>query len=142
MTVNSGTHYLIKRNSITKKEADMAKKCIRGFSTLVLGIAVIALSGCTTCGTPYRKTLTDDHRLSEANTSYKKAINWLNKGECAATPFQAKESYTTAGSYLSDTIFKLKEQGHENNIDVTDELYYCEKMKRETDVKIGAADRK
>ena len=65
------------------------------------------------------------------NASYKKAINWLDKAECS----QAKESY------ISDAIFKLKEQGNNNNIDVSEDDYYCEKIKRETDVKIGAADR-
>ncbi len=117
------------------------KKYIRGFSILVLGIVVIALSSCATCGTSYRRELSDNSKLAEANVSYRKAIDWLDKAECSSTPFQAKESYTTAESYLSDAIFKLKEQGHNNNIDVSEDVYYCEKIKRETDVKIGAADR-
>jgi hypothetical protein len=117
------------------------RKYIRGFSVLVLGIAIISLSGCSTCGTPYRKEISNNPNLREANASYKKAINWLDKAECSSTPFQAKESYTTAESYLSDAIFKLKEQGNNNNIDVSEDVYYCEKIKRETDVKIGTADR-
>ncbi|MFH1397057.1 MAG: hypothetical protein ABIH27_00710 [Candidatus Omnitrophota bacterium] len=114
------------------------KKYIRGFSILVLGIVVIALSSCATCGTPYRRELSHNPKLAEANVSYRKAIDWLDKAECSSTPFQAKESYATAESYLSDAIFKLKEQGHNNNIDVSEDVYYCEKIKRETDVKIGA----
>ena len=117
------------------------KKYIRGFSILVLGIAVISLSSCATCQTPYRRELSNNPNLREANASYKKAINWLDKAECSSTPFQAKESYTTAESYLSDAIFKLKELGNNNNIDVSEDVYYCEKIKRETDIKIGAADR-
>lgn len=117
------------------------RKYIRGFSVLVLGIAIISLSGCSTCGTPYRKEISNNPSLREANASYKKSINWLDKAECSSTPFQAKESYTTAESYLSDAIFKLKEQGNNNNIDVSEDVYYCEKIKRETDVKIGTADR-
>jgi hypothetical protein len=116
------------------------RKYIRGFSVLVLGIAIISLSGCSTCGTPYRKEISNNPNLREANASYKKAINWLDKAECSSTPFQAKESYTTAESYLSDAIFKLKEEGNNNNIDVSEDVYYCEKIKRETDVKIGQAD--
>ena len=119
----------------------MMKKYIRGFSILVLGIAVIALSGCATCKTPYRRELSNNPNLREANESYKKAIDWLDKAECSSTPFQAKEFYTTAESYLSDAIFKLKELGHNNNMDVSEDVYYCEKIKRETDVKIGAASR-
>ena len=117
------------------------KKYIQGFSVLVLGIVVISLSGCATCGTSYRRELSQNPNLREANTSYKKAINWLDKAECSLRPTEAAEFYTTAESYLSDAMFKLKEQGHNNNIDVSEDLYYCEKIKRETDVKIGAADR-
>ncbi len=119
----------------------MVRKYIRGFSILVLGIVVISLSGCTTCGTPYRRELSNNPNLREANTSYKKAIVWLNKAECDSSPTEAQRSYRTAESYVSDAIFKLKEQGHNNNIDVSEDVYYCEKIKTETDVKIGASDR-
>jgi len=119
----------------------MMWKYIRGFSILVLGIVVISLSGCVTCATPYRREISNNPNLREANASYKKAINWLDKAKCSSTPFQAKESYATAESYLSDTIFKLKEQGNNNNIDVSEDVYYCERIKRETDVKIGVIDR-
>lgn len=116
------------------------KKYIRGCSILVFGIFVISLSGCSTCGTPYRKELSNNPNFREANDSYKKAIHWLNKAECSSKPFQAKEFYTTAESYVSDAVFKLKEEGNKNNIDVSEDVYYCEKIKRETDVKIGQAD--
>ena len=117
------------------------KKYIRGFSILVLGIVVISLSGCATCKTPYRRELSSNPNLREANASYKKAIDWLDKAECSLVPSEAQRSYRTAESYVSDAIFKLEKQGHENNIDVSEDVYYCEKIKRETDVKIGAADR-
>jgi hypothetical protein len=68
-------------------------------------------------------------------------MNWLDKAERSSTPFQAKESYTTAESYLSDAVFELEEQGNKNNIDVSEDVYYCEKIKRETAVKIGQSDR-
>ena len=116
-------------------------KYVRGFRILVLGIAVISLSGCATCGTPYRRELSNDSSLAEANTSYKKAIDLLDKAECSPRPFQAKEFYVTAESYLSDAIFKLKKAGNNNAIDASEDVYYCEKIKRETDVKIGATDR-
>ena len=54
---------------------------------------------------------------------------------------QAKEFYITAESYVSDAVFKLKKLGNDNDIDVSEGVYYYEKIKRETDVKIGAADR-
>lgn len=116
------------------------KKNILGFSIMILGIAVISLSGCATSGTSYRREISNNPNLREANASYKKAINWLDKAERSSAPFQAKESYTTAESYLSDAVFKLKEQGNKNNIDVYEDVYYCEKIKRETAVKIGQAD--
>ncbi len=117
------------------------KRYIRVFSILVLGIVVISLSGCATCRTPYRRELSNDHRFREANESYKKAIDWLDKAECASKPAEAEESYRTAESYVSDAIFKLKKLGYDNNIDVSRDVYYCERIKTETDVKIGAADR-
>jgi len=119
----------------------MVRKYIQGFSILVLGVVVIALSACTTCGTPYRRELSSNPNFREANASYKKAITWLNKAECASSPSEAQRSYRTAESYVSDAVFKLKEEGQKNNIDVSEDVYYCEKIKRETDVKIGAADR-
>jgi len=117
------------------------KKYIRGFSILVLGIVVISLSGCATCRTPYRRELSSNPSLREANASYKKAIDWLDKAECSSAPSEAQSSYRTAESYVSDAIFKLKELGHKNNIDVSEDVYYCERIKTETDVKIGAAER-
>ena len=119
----------------------MVKKYNRGFSILVLGIIVIALIGCATCRTSYRRELTDNSNLREANTSYKKAIDWLDKAECSTTPAEGERFYRTAESYLSDAIYKLKEIGHDKNIDVSEDVYYCEKIKRETDVQIGQADK-
>jgi len=51
------------------------KKHIRGFSILILGIAVISLVGCATCGTSYRRELSSNSNLREANASYRKAID-------------------------------------------------------------------
>ncbi len=119
----------------------MMKRYIRGFSILVLGIAVISLSGCATCKTPYRRELSNNPNLREANASYKKAIDWLDKAECSSIPAEAESLYRTAESYVSDAIFKLKKLGHDNDINVSEDVYYCERIKTETDVKIGAADR-
>jgi hypothetical protein len=127
--------------STTVEEVSMMKKYIRGFSILVLGIVVISLSSCATCKTPYRRELSNNPNLREANASYKKAIDWLDKAECSSIPAEAERFYATAESYVSDAIFKLKELGHNNNMDVSEDVYYCEKIKRETDVKIGQADR-
>jgi len=117
------------------------RKYIQVFSIFVLGVVAIGLSSCATCGTSYRRELSQNPKLREANISYKKAINWLDKAECSITPTEAGSFFVTAESYLSDAIYKLEQQGHDNNIDVSEDVYYCEKIKRETDVKIGAAER-
>ena len=117
------------------------KRYIRGFSALVLGIFVVSLSSCATCATSYRRELSNDPKLAEADKSYKKAIDWLDKAECSITPSEQGSFFATAESYLSDAIYKLKQLGYDNNIDVSDDVYYCEKIKRETDVRIGAAER-
>lgn len=114
---------------------------IKVLSILVLGIAVLALTGCASCQAPYRRELSNDSNLADANTSYKKAIDWLDKAECASTPSEAGKYYNTGESYISDAIFKLNQAGSDKNINVSEEVYYCEKIKRETDVKIGQADR-
>ena len=123
------------------KEVNVTRKNIRGFSVLILGIVIISLSGCSTCGTPYRRELSSNPNLTEANASYKKAIDWLDKAECSSVPAEAERSYRTAESYVSDAIFKLKEAESNNTINVSEDVSYCEKIKRETDVKIGAAGR-
>jgi hypothetical protein len=117
------------------------KRGYRGFSILVLGIIVISLSSCATGKTSYRRELSNNPSLREANASYKKAINLLDKAESASTSTEAEKSYRSAESYLSDAVYKLQEAGDNKNIDVSEEVYYCEKIKRETDVKIGAAGR-
>lgn len=116
-------------------------KHIRELSVWGLGIAVLSLLGCATCGTSYRRELTNNSHLAEANTSYKKAIKWLDRAECSITPAEAESFYVTAESYVSDAIYKLEKLGHDHNIDVSEDIYYCEMIKTETDVKIGKADR-
>lgn len=110
------------------------------FSIFILGVVVL-LSSCATCGTSYRRELSQNPDLREANESYKKAIGWLDKAECSITPAEKESFYITAESYLSDAVYKLEQQGHDNHIDVSEDIYYCEKIRRETDVKIGSADR-
>ena len=113
---------------------------IKGFSVLVLGIFVISLSSCASCGSSYKRELSHDPNLNEANVSYKKAKRWLDEAECAFSPKVATGDYHTAESYLSDTIYKLKEQENNNHIDVSEDINYCENIKSETDVKIGHAE--
>ena len=113
---------------------------IKELGVMVLGIFVISLSSCATCGTSYRRELSHNPNLAEANVSYKKAIRWLDKAECSFSPKIAEGFYATGESYLSDTIYKLKEQENNNHINVSDDVYYCEKIKSETDVKIGHAE--
>ena len=113
---------------------------IKRFSVLVLGIYILSLSSCATCGTSYKKELSNNPNFAEANVSYKKALRWLDKAECSISPKEAVGSYRTAESYLSDTIYKLKDQENNNHINASEDVNYCEKIKSETDVKIGQAE--
>ena len=113
---------------------------IKGFSVLILGIFVISLSSCATCGTSYKRELSNNPNFAEANVSDKKTIRWLDQAECAFSPKVATGDYHTAESYLSDTISKLKDQENNNHIDASEDVNYCEKIKSETDVKIGQAE--
>jgi archaellum component FlaF (FlaF/FlaG flagellin family) len=71
---------------------------------IVLGIVVISLSGCATCGTSYCRELSNNSNLAEANDSYRKAIYWLDKAECSSTSAEAQSSYTTPPQNL---IFQM-----------------------------------
>ena len=113
---------------------------IKKFSVLVLGVFFISLSSCATCGTSYRRELSNNPNFAEANVSYKKTIRWLDKAECSISSKTAVGFYRTAESYLSDTIYKLNDQENNNHINASEDINYCEKIKSETDVKIGHAE--
>ncbi|MFA5008310.1 MAG: hypothetical protein WC546_03710 [Candidatus Omnitrophota bacterium] len=108
---------------------------------LFLGIIIGFFSSCATCQASYRKNLTKSPKLEEANISYKKAIQWAEKGDCTTYPFEAKECYRKAESYLSDAIFKLGQLGHDNQIDDSEELYYCEELKIKIHANINATEK-
>ncbi|MDD4939765.1 MAG: hypothetical protein PHE18_04520 [Candidatus Omnitrophica bacterium] len=114
---------------------------MRKYPLLIICLGIlVSLSACTTCRTAYKEDLTADPRLQEANISYKKALEWIEKAECDATmPAEAEEAYRKADSYLSDSIFKLNEIGHYENIDVDDEVFYAETVKSHINVKEGDA---
>ncbi len=109
---------------------------------LLAGLMVV-LSGCVTASrTVYKKELTLDPRLGQANASYKKAVHWIDDAQREMTAYKAHESYITAGSYLSDTIFKLKRLGTDYNVEVEEYIDYCEKVKGEIHAQEGQARRK
>ncbi len=107
------------------------------FFCLLVSLAMLLLGGCATCKTLYKPELTPDPRLAEANASYRKALHWIGDGQCALTDYKAHEAYITAESYLSDTIFKLKRLGSKYNIDVKQDVEYCEQVKGEIHAKEG-----
>lgn len=110
---------------------------------LLIGFTVISFSGCVTASkVVYKKELTMDPRLAQANDSYKKALRWIEDAQREMTAYKAHESYITAGSYLSDTIFKLKRVGADQNIEVNEYIDYCEKVKGEIHAQEGLERRK
>jgi hypothetical protein len=78
--------------------------------------------------------------LKVTHRSVHKAMRWLDKAECSFSPKTAEGFYRTGESYISDTIYKLNEQENNNHINISEDVNYCEKIKSETDVKIGHAD--
>jgi len=108
---------------------------------LIVMFAAVSLCACSTYKIAYRSELTEDPNLQEANDSYKKALRWIEDGDTVQSADRAKKSYATAESYIADTVFKLKTLGHDNEIDVSEEIYYCEKVHRETHNKKGLAAR-
>ena len=91
----------------------------------------------------YRKALTDDKRLAEADGIYKKAVRYAQRGDGAfhKRPGEAVQFYSNAESYLNNTVFKLKETGYGDNIDVSNEIEFCEALRRDIHVKKGMAQK-
>ena len=119
------------------------KKFIRIFGVMFLAVFVLTSLNPGDClarkKQKYRKELTDDPNLEEANESYKKAVRFIKRGDGAfhKRPGEAKQSYSTAESYLNSAIFELKKLGHKNDIDVSKEIMFCENLQSNTHVKAG-----
>ena len=104
-------------------------------------LTAISLSACATNRAAYRSELTQNPKFEEANISYKKALRLIRDGDAVPEPERAAQNYEQAESCLADAIFKLKEIGHENGIDVSEDVYYCQKIQGETHSKKGGAHR-
>lgn len=89
----------------------------------------------------YQQELTDNPKLDEANKLYKKAVRWMEDGDGVHESERAAKFYANAESYLTKTILKLKEIGLKDNVDVSKELDFCEKLLRQTHSKQGMAKR-
>ncbi|MFH1189505.1 MAG: hypothetical protein V1682_02300 [Candidatus Omnitrophota bacterium] len=117
--------------------------------TVICGLAMLAIlvaasigpADCFAFRQRYQQELTDDPKLAEANNIYKQAIPWIEKGDGVHQPQRAAEFYATGESYLRSAIFTLGELGDKQNIDVTKEISFCEKLERETHSKQGDAKR-
>lgn len=120
------------------------KKYIGICSLVILAMFVVALivpSDCFAWRQQYKQELTDNPKLDEANTLYKKAIRWVKDGDGVHEPQRAAEFYANSESYLTKTILKLKELGLKESIDVSKEVEFCEKLLKETHSKQGMAKR-
>ncbi len=107
----------------------------------VIAAGLINPADCSAWKQKYQQELTDNSKLEEANELYKKAVSWMEDGDGVHEPQRASEFYANAESYLTRTIVKLKELGLQDNIDVSREVEFCEKLLRETHSKQGDAKR-
>ena len=113
-------------------------------SLVMLAMFVVASIGPADCFAwrqKYQQELTDNPKLDEANQLYKKAISSIEDGDGVHEPQRAVEFYANSESYLTKTILKLKELSQKDNIDVSKETEFCEKLLRETHSKQGDAKR-
>ena len=113
-------------------------------SLVMLGMFVVAFispADCFASRQEYKKELTDNPKLDEANSLYKKAIRWIEDGDGVHEPQRAATFYANAESYLTKTILKLKELGLKESIDVSKEVDFCEKLLKETHSHQGMAKR-
>ena len=120
------------------------RKCIGICSLVMLAMFVAASIGPVNCfvrGQEYKRELTDNPKLDEANTLYKKAIRWIEDGDGVHESQRAATFYANAESYLTKTILRLKELGQKESIDVSTEVDFCEKLLKETHSHQGMAKR-
>ncbi len=120
------------------------RKCIGIYGLLALvafAVASIGPAECFAQRPTYQQELTDNPKLEDANKLYKEAIRWVKDGDGVHESERAAEFYANAESYLTRTILKLKELGLKENIDVTKEVDFCEKLLRETHSHQGMAKR-
>ena len=120
------------------------KKYIVIGSLVMLAMFVVASinpADCFAWKQQYKQELTDNPKLDEANSLYKKAISSIEDGDGVHDPQRAVEFYSNAESDLTKTILKLKELGQKGSIDVSKEVEFCEKLLRETHSTQGDAKR-
>ena len=120
------------------------KKCIGICSLVMLVMFVLSSIGPSDCFAwkpQYKQELTDNPKLDEANTLYKKAVRWIEDGDGVHESERAATFYANAESYLTKTILKLKELGLKESIDVSKEVDFCEKLLKETHSHQGMAKR-
>jgi len=108
---------------------------------VMLVVGSVIPSDCFAWKQKYQQKLTDNPELKEANTLYKKAIRWIEDGDGVHESQRAATFYANAESYLTKTILKLKELGQKDNIDVSKEIDFCEKLLKETHSHQGMAKR-
>jgi len=116
-----------------------------GICSLIMLIMFVAGSinttDCFAWKQQYKQELTDNPKLDEANKLYKKAIRWIKDGDGVHESQRAATFYANAESYLTKTILKLKELGQKDNIDVSKEVEFCEKLLAKTHTTQGEAKR-
>ena len=120
-------------------------KNIIGICSLVILAMFVVVSinavDCFAWKQQYKQELTDNPKLDEANSLYKKAIRWIEDGDGVHESQRAATFYANAELYLTKTILKLKELGQKENIDVSKEIEFCEKLLRQTHSRQGMAKR-
>ncbi len=107
----------------------------------MFAVVSVNTADCFAWRQKYQRDLTDNSKLNEANKLYKKAIKWIKDGDNVHESQRASQFYATGESYLTQTIFKLKELGSKYAIDVTKDVEFCEKLQRDTHSKQGEATR-
>ena len=120
------------------------RKCIGICSMVMLAMFVVASIGPADCFAwkqQYKQELTDNPKLDEANTLYKKAIRWIEDGDGVHESQRAATFYANAESYLTKAVLELKETGQKDNIDVSKEVEFCEDLLKEVHSSQGMAKR-
>ncbi|MGB2651331.1 MAG: hypothetical protein WBD00_03910 [Candidatus Omnitrophota bacterium] len=104
--------------------------------TLIL-VLVMCLQANLIMAEEYK--MSSDPRLLEPKASFEKGLEYIEKGDKAfrGRPGLAQKMYEHAEDYILKAEFLYKELGQRHGIDVSHEVAACQRVYRQTHVKVN-----
>ena len=110
---------------------------MRIFRMLLVIVLAFYLQSGLAAAEEYR--MSEDPRLLEAKTSFEKGLEYIDRGDRAfrGKPGLAQKMYEHAEDYVLKAEFLYKELGQRYGIDLSHEIATCQRVYRQTHVKVN-----